>query len=160
MDSILRPLPGRIREHAQLTKPILVPVSIGELIDKVTILEIKTEQIGDPAKRRNIISEPRQLRDVRDRIVGSSPALDGLDVRLKEVNEALWRIEVAFAIANAGTISAHASPRWPAPSIGKMTRARLKRQMNEMTGSGIVEENSTETIGHLVECSQLLGMDR
>ena len=53
---------------------VLVPVAIGELVDKITILEIKAERITEPAKLRNIHRELAQLLAVRDRQGAPSPA--------------------------------------------------------------------------------------
>src|SRR5262245_45710841 len=72
---------------------IWVPVSAGELLDKVTILEIKHERIGDPAKRANVARELELLRDVCQKAVPATARLDALIGELKQVNERLWDIE-------------------------------------------------------------------
>ena len=72
---------------------ILVPVSLGELIDKITILEIKSERISDPAKLANVRLELEQLSQVSvldEKLLGNIAGLWG---KLKAVNMDLWDIE-------------------------------------------------------------------
>src|SRR5262249_49872979 len=74
-------------------RPITVEVAPGELIDKITILEVKSERISDAAKRRNVHTELALLVAARDCTVPGSPELKRLEAELKGVNQALWRIE-------------------------------------------------------------------
>lgn len=66
-----------------------VPTSIGELYDKISILEIKSELITDEVKRANVIKELTLLYG----IASGFPVDDALYSRLKQVNQKLWRIE-------------------------------------------------------------------
>lgn len=128
---------------APVAEPVLVPVAVGELIDKITILEIKAKRIGNSAKRRNVDFELRQLRGVRARQVGSSPALGSLAARLKEVNDALWRIEDDLRDCERRSDFGPGFIALARAVYRKNDeRARLKRKINELTGSGIVEEKS------------------
>ncbi len=72
---------------------ILVPVSLGELIDKITILEIKSERISDPAKLANVHLELEQLNQVS--VLDEELLSNIADLRdnLKAVNSDLWEIE-------------------------------------------------------------------
>jgi hypothetical protein len=70
-----------------------VEISPGELLDKISILQIKSERIDDPAKLRNIQTELQTLTDTRNQFVETSPSLDQLFADLKRVNEALWDVE-------------------------------------------------------------------
>ena len=72
---------------------ILVEVSVGELLDKLTILEIKQEKIKDPEKLKYINDEYRVLKDQLNKNVKSDPKLDELFNSLKKINEKLWVIE-------------------------------------------------------------------
>tara|TARA_B100000131_G_scaffold304508_1_gene329610 strand:+ start:402 stop:791 length:390 start_codon:yes stop_codon:yes gene_type:complete len=72
---------------------ILVEVSVGELLDKLTILEIKQEKIKDPEKLKYINDEYSVLKDQLNKSVKSDPKLDELFNSLKKVNEKLWVIE-------------------------------------------------------------------
>ena len=72
---------------------ILVEVSVGELLDKISILEIKQEKIKDPEKLKFIINEHSILKDQLDRNVKSDDKLNNLYQSLKEINSKLWVIE-------------------------------------------------------------------
>tara|TARA_Y100000591_G_C21559968_1_gene558044 strand:- start:309 stop:698 length:390 start_codon:yes stop_codon:yes gene_type:complete len=72
---------------------IKVEISIGELLDKISILEIKMEKIKDPEKLKFISSEHSILKNQLDNNVKSDDKLNGLFARLKEINSQLWVIE-------------------------------------------------------------------
>ena len=72
---------------------IIVEVSIGELLDKVSILEIKQEKIRDTEKLRFINNEHSVLKDQLDKNVKSDEKLDKLYQSLKKINSKLWLIE-------------------------------------------------------------------
>ena len=72
---------------------IIVEVSIGELFDKISILEIKQEKIKDPDKLKFISDEHSVLKDQLDKNVKSDDKLENLFQSLKEINAKLWVIE-------------------------------------------------------------------
>ena len=72
---------------------IIVEVSIGELLDKISILEIKQEKIKDPEKLKFISDEHSVLKDQLDKSVKSDDKLKKLFQSLKEINAKLWVIE-------------------------------------------------------------------
>ena len=72
---------------------IIVEVSVGELLDKISILEIKQEKIKDPEKLKFISKEHSILKDQLDKNVKSDSKLDELFQSLKEINAKLWIIE-------------------------------------------------------------------
>ena len=72
---------------------ILVEVSVGELLDKISILEIKKEKIKDPEKLKFINDEYAILKDQLNKNVKSDEKLDNLFKSLKETNTKLWVIE-------------------------------------------------------------------
>ena len=72
---------------------ILVEVSVGELLDKISILEIKQEKIKDPEKLKFINEEHSILKDQLDKNVKSDDKLDNLFHSLKDINSKLWVIE-------------------------------------------------------------------
>ena len=72
---------------------IRVPISPGELLDKITILQIKSERIGDPDKVANVRTELDMLNQVWADAVAADDLIDALAVELKLINEALWDIE-------------------------------------------------------------------
>lgn len=127
----------------ELPGTVLIPVAAGELIDKITILQIKSERIEDPAKLANIRLELEALSARRAEALGSSATLDALAADLKAVNEALWEIEDEIRDCDrAGDFG----PRFIelAQSVYRTNdrRAALKRQINAETGSALVEEKS------------------
>src|SRR5258708_2836263 len=72
---------------------VTIEVAPGELIDKITILEIKTERITETAKLRNVKTELAALVSVRDRAVANRPEIRQLSAELKEINGQLWQVE-------------------------------------------------------------------
>ena len=72
---------------------IIVEVSIGELLDKISILEIKQEKIKDPEKLKFINNEHSILKDQLNKNVKSDDKLNDLYQSLKEINSKLWVIE-------------------------------------------------------------------
>ena len=72
---------------------IIVEVSIGELLDKISILEIKQEKIKDPEKLKFILDEHAVLKDQLNKNVKSNDKIEKLFQSLKEINAKLWVIE-------------------------------------------------------------------
>ena len=72
---------------------IIVEVSIGELLDKISILEIKLEKIKDPNKLKFISNEHSILKDQLDKNIKSNEKLEKLFQSIKEINAKLWVIE-------------------------------------------------------------------
>jgi len=72
---------------------ILVPISPGELLDKITILQIKSERIDDAAKVANVRTELDMLSKVWGESVAQDDVIAGLTSELKSINEELWVIE-------------------------------------------------------------------
>lgn len=118
----------------------LAPVSWGELLDKITILEIKADRIAGPAARANVDRELALLRQVAAPVLpqpGLAPLLDGL----RRVNAALWRIEDDIrAKEAAGDFGAGFIELARAVYLTNDERAALKRQVNALLRSELVEE--------------------
>ena len=117
-----------------------IEVSNGEIIDKLTILEIKLEKIADPAKRKNIAKEYDLLSTAA---AGILPREDPLYRQLKEVNLRLWEIEDRIRELERRKDFGKKFIE-TARSVYRENdlRADLKRQINEKTGSGLTEEKS------------------
>jgi len=117
-----------------------IEVSNGEIIDKLTILEIKLEKINDAVKRENIEKEYRLLSKAAERILNKDHPLYR---RLYEVNLRLWNIEDTIRELERkkdfGEVFIETSR-----SVYHQNdlRAALKQQINELTGSGLMEEKS------------------
>jgi hypothetical protein len=122
---------------------VLVPVSWGEVIDKITILEIKGDRIADPAKRANILKELNELVAVRDRDFPGHAPLAALAAELRSINEALWQIEDDIRDCERAK---DFGPRFVALArsvyITNDRRAEVKRRINQALGSALVEEKS------------------
>lgn len=122
---------------------ILVEIAPGELIDKITILQIKNERITDAGKLHNVRAELAVLLAARDRAVPPSPTLDALTAELRAVNEALWQTEDAVrACEQAGDFGSHFVALARSVYRDNDRRAALKRRINELLGSPLVEEKS------------------
>lgn len=74
-------------------KQILIPISPGELLDKITILEIKSARISDSDKLANINRELGMLNQVWNDAVNEDEALQQMRAEIKSINETLWDIE-------------------------------------------------------------------
>ena len=72
---------------------IHVPVSPGEVLDKITILEIKSERMSDPEKVANVRVELALLQETWSQAVAEDDVIRDLHAQLKEINEGLWEIE-------------------------------------------------------------------
>jgi chaperonin cofactor prefoldin len=72
---------------------IRIPISPGELLDKITILQIKAERIDDAAKVANVKTELEMLSKVWNETVKADDEISALTAELKSINEALWEIE-------------------------------------------------------------------
>jgi hypothetical protein len=122
---------------------ITVAIAPGELIDKITILEIKLERIKEPAKLENIRREMEILAHTNADGLAQSEELDGLTQELKDVNERLWQIEDDIrACEAAGDFGPRFIELARAVYINNDQRARAKRDINVLLGSDIIEEKS------------------
>lgn len=126
---------------------ILTPTAPGELIDKITVLKIKEERISDPARLANVTRELKMLNETRDRHFPKDGSfiekLSELESRLKKSNEEIWDmgdkirelgekqdfgkgfIDVAYGI-----------------HLANDRRAAIKKEINLMLGSSLIEEKS------------------
>jgi uncharacterized protein DUF6165 len=119
----------------------LVPVSWGELLDKITILEIKTERLRATAALANAAHELALLRAVVAEQAEAPPGLAALRGELAAVNRRLWDIEDAIRHKEASrTFDAEFIELARAVYRNNDDRSRIKRAINELLGSGIIEE--------------------
>jgi len=126
-----------------VSNAISVEIAPGELIDKITILEIKLERMDDEEKIRNVRIEWETLTAARDAAAASSSELDALTRGLKEVNEKLWVIEDDIRDCERnGDFSETFVELARAVYVTNDKRAQLKKDINLLLGSRIVEEKS------------------
>ncbi len=121
---------------------ILVPISVGELMDKITILEIKSERIKNPAQLKNIMHELEALRAVRLGHIDRAMS-DKLSAELKTVNAKLWDVEDAIRDCDArGDFGGSFIEVARAVYRLNDERSRLKKAINVASGSRLFEEKS------------------
>lgn len=123
--------------------PVMIAISPGELIDKMTILEIKMARIRDEAKLANVRHEYETLQTMFTQQIASSDALSALTAELKAINTDLWDIEDDIRdlerrkdfgpeFIRLARAVYHTNDR----------RAATKREINDLLQSDLVEEKS------------------
>ena len=122
---------------------ILIPISPGELLDKITILQIKAERIADPVKVANVKTELDMLSKVWSEAVEVDAEISALTTELKSVNQALWEIEDDIRDEER---SRRFGERFielaRAVYVTNDERANAKKKINLHLNSTIVEEKS------------------
>jgi hypothetical protein len=117
-----------------------VPLSWGEVLDKITILEIKSERIEDAAKRANVVTELTALRAI------AAPVLDEVSLlisQLRVINESLWEIEDNIRNKEAAaSFDAEFIKLARAVYHTNDARAAVKRRINLELKSALVEEKN------------------
>ena len=118
-----------------------VPISWGELADKITILEIKSELLSSQSARENVKRELARLIAIWEPIERENRNAAGLKVALKHANKTLWQIEDDIREKEAQK-SFDDEFIALARAVYKTNdeRARIKRQINDLLKSEIVEE--------------------
>jgi hypothetical protein len=126
-----------------MTDPLLLPVSAGELFDKISILRIKRERVEDAGKLAHVRHELAQLEAVAQGVrsaCNDAPVLQQLEADLLTINQRLWdlenRVRELEAAADFGEGFVAAARQIYS---GNDVRAALKRRINELLGSSIVE---------------------
>jgi len=120
-----------------------MPVSLGELVDKITILTLKAEYISDLEKLANIRHELASLRKAMPEIVKSDLCMPQLTSELLEVNRALWHIEDDIRdCERRKDFGPHFVELARSVYFTNDKRAEIKRRINAATGSALVEEKS------------------
>ena len=119
---------------------ILVEVSVGELLDKISILEIKQEKIKDPEKLKFINAEHSILKDQLDNNVKSDEKLNTLFKSLKDINAKLWVIEDDKRLCEKNSDFTEKFIKLSRDvHFLNDDRAKIKLEMNNYTGSKIKE---------------------
>lgn len=118
-------------------------ISVGEFLDKITILEIKSERIHDPGKLENIHRELDTLRRTWSGSPFSRQELGEEITALKGINERLWQIEDDIRNKEAaGSFDEEFIELARAVYFTNDERAAIKRRINVKVGSGLIEEKS------------------
>jgi hypothetical protein len=119
---------------------ILIEVSVGELLDKISILEIKQEKIQDPEKLKFINDEHAILKEQLDQNINPDEKLNSLFQSLKEINARLWVIEDDKRLCEKNSDFTKNFIRLSRDvHFLNDDRAKIKLEMNNLTGSKIKE---------------------
>jgi predicted nucleic acid-binding Zn-ribbon protein len=119
------------------------PISIGELVDKITILEIKARRLRDPRKRDAVSKELSLLNEIDYAMGERGVTINAVKDELRQVNEALWDIEDRIRDCEREQSFGEEFIQL-ARAVYKTNdrRAELKRRINEISGSALMEVKS------------------
>jgi Family of unknown function (DUF6165) len=138
-----------MRQSKTPAAPILAPISIGELSDKITILEIKAERMADRQRLRNVAAELALLRALTTKAGLDTREMTPYAQELKTVNGDLWDIEEAIReCEERGDFGvrfvelARSLYRTNDQHRTNDQRARVKQRINGAFGSSLIEEKS------------------
>ena len=122
---------------------IHVPVSPGEVLDKITILEIKSERMSDPEKVANVRVELKLLEETWAANIRDDEMIRDLHAQLKQINEALWEIEDDIRDKErAKEFDERFVELARAVYFTNDRRSEVKKKLNLHLGSQIIEEKS------------------
>jgi hypothetical protein len=125
-------------------KPLTAPLSLGELIDRLTILEIKAQRIAAPSKRAHVRRERDALAVIAAPHMARHAGLASLKRRLAAVNRTLWVCETASRARFSRAPQAPARASALLTRIARMNdlRHKLKQRISRLAGAGLVEQKS------------------
>lgn len=122
---------------------IIVEIAVGELLDKISILEIKSDKITNHEKLFNIHKELTNLNKVKDQALSFTPETEVLYRELKKTNEKLWQIEDEIrACESERNFGEEFIQLARSVYLTNDYRCRIKRELNEKLGSDLMEEKS------------------
>ena len=122
---------------------LVIPISPGELIDKITILEIKRESIVDKEKLSNINLEYMVLLETLENKIIASNEIDSLRIKLKTINKRLWDIEDQLRdLERSKTFNEDFIKLARSVYFTNDERSEIKKSINKLLNSEIVEEKS------------------
>lgn len=120
------------------------PLTLGELIDRLTILEIKAQRIASPTKRAHVRRELTGLEAIAAPYIANNAAVVMLKRRLKAVNSVLWTCEEASRqrFRRAPQTPAKAAALLSRIALNNDRRHRLKQRISRLAKGGLVEQKS------------------
>jgi hypothetical protein len=131
-----------MRKESKMKSPI-IPISWGELFDKISILQIKLDLLSSKAALQNVKRELTQLQSIADVDFPSKIEVQTLNENLKRVNQELWDIEDKIRDKEKDKIFDNEFIELArAVYITNDERSRIKRRINEALGSDLIEEKS------------------
>ena len=124
-------------------KTPLIPISWGELFDKITILQIKLENLKDKNAIKNVKIEYEKLNSIFNEVFFENTIANQLIIDLKLINEKLWNIEDLIRDKERNKVfNKEFIELARKVYITNDKRSRIKRKINETFGSELVEEKS------------------
>ncbi len=140
-ERIAHALRERVPTRVGTRAPIMAEIAVGELIDKITILEIKAARMTDEEKLAHVRSELETLKSTRNRTTPPSGELTRLTAALQAINESLWDVEDEIRRCDGhGEFGARFVELAQQVYRTNDRRAEVKRQINTALGSRLVEE--------------------
>jgi len=120
-----------------------VPISWGELLDKITILQIKFENLTSEDALKNVDRESKQLREIFNENFSADMEANRLEAELKQINQQLWDIEDKIRDKERnGSFDNEFIQLARSVYITNDERSRIKRRINDVFGSELYEEKS------------------
>ncbi len=120
-----------------------VPISWGELLDKITILQIKFENLTSEDALKNVDRESKQLRAIFNENFSADIEANRLEAELKQINQQLWDIEDKIRDKERnGSFDNEFIQLARSVYITNDERSRIKRRINDVFGSELFEEKS------------------
>jgi len=129
--------------RSETAKTVQTPISVGELLDKITILEIKNLRITDSAKRANVVKELEALKVVAETSLDLNSEMLRILDELRSINNRLWDVEDRLRECERNKDFGNSFIEL-ARSVYRYNdqRALFKKQLNKLTGSELIEEKS------------------
>lgn len=143
-------LHARVHKDAPpaLAQPLVGPMSAGQLIDRITILEIKTDRLADARQLCQARAELAWLKRLKRNALSGHPQLSAFERELREVNEALWETEDALrACERGGDFGSEFVGLARQVYLSNDRRAAIKGRIDALTGSVFSDFKSYATIG-------------
>jgi hypothetical protein len=118
-----------------------IPISWGELLDKITILEIKLEKLTSKSALGNVMREFAQLRSISNTNISKTTEAVQLEIELKQINQKLWDIEDKIrAKEKNNAFDDEFIQLARSVYVTNDERSRIKKKINEVLGSELAEE--------------------
>jgi len=133
--------------HQTTTQTVTAEISCGELIDKITILSIKSERITNEDKLQNVRTELASLQETSSEYIQDQADITSLQTLLKQINEELWDIEDAIRVKERNQeFDEEFITLARSVYITNDKRCAVKKQIDALLGSYLTEEKSYEKL--------------
>ena len=138
-----------LSESLLIANLVTAEISYGELVDKITILTIKSQRITDQDKLRNVWNELESLQDTFNNFIGTHEEIQQLQELLQKINAALWDIEDAIRVKECNKeFDNEFIELARSVYITNDKRCAVKKRIDALLGSRITEEKSYAKLTH------------